>query len=321
MSLTIVIPTRNRINRVLKLIESFVTIKNKDFLWSVLIIDNASTDGTKIKIKKIKDNFFFKIQYFYEKKVGLHYARNAAINLVKTDYMVFLDDDMVVSDTWLDDFNFIKKNKTDAFVGKITPLWEDSPPIWLKLLIFGGTYPYLGLLNLGEKIVKIDPLYLYGGNLFIKKKILIKLEGFHPDGFPNELIRYRGDGESGLMKKFKLKKYRSHYVPSANVFHIINRDRFSFDYLCKRAFNEGISASFASFRETKISLEKKKKRLYNFFNAIFSSRIIQLIIQKFFLFPLDKKLKYSFIKGFMYHQNEVKNDKKLLDYVLKKNYL
>lgn len=319
--LTIVIPTRNRIHRVLELIKSFSMLKNKSFRWSVLIIDNGSTDDTRIKINKIKNKFFFKINYYYEKKIGLHYARNAALKLVKTDYVVFLDDDMVVSETWLDDFNFIHRNKTDAYVGKIVPLWEDSPPIWLKLLIFGGTYPYLGLLNLGKKIIKIDPLYLYGGNLFIRKKILIELKGFHPDGFPNELIRYRGDGESGLMKKFKLKKYRSHYVPSANVFHIINKDRLSINYLCKRAYNEGISASFSSFRETKINSEKKRKKLYNFFKLVFSVRIIQLIIQNTILFPLKKKLKHSFNKGFIYHQREVNNDNKLLNYVLKKNYL
>ena len=233
---------------------------------------------------------------------------------------------MVVSSTWLDRFALLKDNKTDAYVGRILPIWESNPPLWLKLLTFTGTYPYLGLLNLGYNEIEIDPLYLYGGNLFIKKNIILELEGFNPDSFPQKLIKFRGDGEGGLMKKFKLANYKSLYVPTASVYHIMSTNRITIKYLCQRAYNEGVSNSFSSIRDPKkkekfIFTLLKKLFTFNFLRSMTFSRILQFIIADIFLFFIQIKIKNSLRDGFNFHQNEIKKDKTLLNYVLKKNFL
>lgn len=318
--LTIIIPTRNRSKRLSDLIESFSNLNQTKFEWEVLIIDNASNDDTKQTVNKLKNKFKFKINYFYEKKIGLHYARNSGVRECKTPYLVLLDDDMFVSKTWLDEFDILLNDKADAYVGKILPFWETNPPWWLRLLVRGGTYPYLGLLNLGNYIKKIDPLFLYGGNLFIKKKVITKLNGFNPDGFPNELIKYRGDGEGGLMKKFKKANYRSYYVPSAKVYHIMHSSRTNLDYLCKRAYNEGISNSFSQLRDKKNNIGKVSKFLK--IKKIFSfSRIVRFIIEDILLYSIKIKINKKLKEGFDFHQNEIKKDKNLLNYVLKENFI
>jgi glycosyltransferase involved in cell wall biosynthesis len=324
--LTVIIPTRNRSKLLSNLILSFSTIRKKNFYWEVLVIDNASDDNTKDIVNNLSSKVNFKIKYFFEKKIGLHYARNTGVREANSPFLAFLDDDMVVTSTWLDRFALLKDNMTDAYVGRILPIWESNPPLWLKLLTFTGTYPYLGLLNLGDNEIEIDPLYLYGGNLFIKKSIIVKLKGFNPDSFPQKSIKFRGDGESGLMKKFKLANYRSLYLPSATAYHIISRNRITIKYLCQRAYNEGISNSFSSIRDPKKKEEfifwfLKKLFGFNFIRSMTFSKILQFIIADIFLFFIQIKIKNSLRDGFNFHQKEIKKDKKLLSYVLNKNFL
>lgn len=318
--LTIIIPTRNRSKKLSDLINSFSEIEKTNFRWEVLVIDNNSTDNTKDVVQQLSNKLNFKINYYFEKKVGLHYARNSGVKRSNTPYLVFLDDDMLVDKSWLKEFNFILENKTDAYVGKILPYWKSPPPWWLKILVAGGTYPHLGLLNLGNKQIKIDPIYLYGGNLFIKKNIIEKLKGFNPDGFPSELIKYRGDGEGGLMKKFKLANYRAYYIPSATVYHIMDSGRLNLDYLCRRAYNEGISNSFSALRD-KNTPKNKKKNFLRIFKIFSVSRLFRFLIEDVLLFYIKFKLSKKSKEGFDYHQNEVKKDKKLHEYVLKENFI
>ena len=320
--LTIIIPTRNRSERLFHLIKSFEKINKTNFHWEVLVIDNSSTDSTKYIVKKLSNSLNFKINYYYEKNIGLHYARNSGVRESKTQYLVFLDDDMFVSNTWLQDFDLLLNDRIDAYVGKILPHWEATPPWWLRMLTYDGNYPYLGLLNLGDKKKEIEPIYLYGGNLFIKREIILKLKGFNPDGFPAELIRFRGDGEGGLMKKFKLSKYRAYYVPSATVYHVMNSSRTNLKYLCKRAYNEGISNSFSIIREqnknnNQLNIGKFKKKI----KFISLNRILRFLIEEVLLFRIKLKIKKKLKEGFDFHQQEVKKDKKLYNYVLKEHFL
>jgi len=321
--LTIVIPTRNRSERLFHLIKSFEKINKTNFNWEVLVVDNSSTDSTRDIVKELSNSLNFKINYYYEKNIGLHYARNSGVRESKTQYLVFLDDDMLVTNTWLDDFDLLLNGKTDAYVGKILPYWESRPPWWLKILTFDGNYPYLGLLDLGNKNKEIEPIYLYGGNLFIKREIILKLKGFNPDGFPTELIRFRGDGEGGLMKKFKLSNFRAQYVPSATVYHVMSSSRTNLEYLCKRAYNEGISNSFTIIREKnkKDNTQRDNNKFKKIIKLISFNRFIRFLIEDLLLISIKKKIKKKLKEGFDFHQNEVKNDKKLYNYVLKESFL
>ena len=46
MLLSVVIPTRNRADRVGNLLDSFTRLDAAPFDWEVVVVDNGSTDGT-----------------------------------------------------------------------------------------------------------------------------------------------------------------------------------------------------------------------------------------------------------------------------------
>jgi GT2 family glycosyltransferase len=90
--LTIIIPSYNRLEDLKKCIKSIESQTYTDY--TTLIIDNGSEDRTipylKDKQKKLKENF--KVIYNKNNK-GASEARNQAMRLVKSKYILFLDSD------------------------------------------------------------------------------------------------------------------------------------------------------------------------------------------------------------------------------------
>ena len=62
------------------------------------------------------------------------------------------------------------------------------------------------------------------------------------------MLRYRGDGETGLWLKMRSAGETLWYCPEATAYHIVPGSRMTVEYLKSRAYNQGISQSFTEFR-------------------------------------------------------------------------
>jgi len=89
---------------------------------------------------------------------------------------------------------------------------------------------YLSILDLGDTIKTINPYHVFGCNFSIRKKILLEAGGFHPDAMPQELIRFRGDGESHVSRYILVHGYKTLYHPKASVYHLVTHNRMTEDY-------------------------------------------------------------------------------------------
>jgi hypothetical protein len=218
----------------------------------------------------------------------------------------------------------------------------------------GGVFGYLTLLDLGTVAKPVDPAYVWGANFFLPRQLVFDLGGFHPDAVPSDLLHYRGDGESALMWKFKQAGLRSYYDPMATVFHVIGADRLTLEYICQRAYNQGISASFTQIRAARglpgsplpnSSNESRSERLNSHWKSLKSlygklrrksiadvARIVGTRTKRTVARTISKPRKgpyaeiqaeidKAFRAGWQFHQNAVKNDPVLLEYVLRQTYL
>lgn len=106
---SIVIPTWNNLSLLKICIDSI--IKNSHFQHQIVLHINDGTDGSLDWVKKQN------IDYTYSKtNVGICWAMNACRNLVETDYIVYLNDDMYVLPNWdLELWNEIEKLPNDLF--------------------------------------------------------------------------------------------------------------------------------------------------------------------------------------------------------------
>jgi len=336
MVLSIIIPTRNRAKRVSDLLDSLARQEPVSFEWEVIVIDNASTDDTAEITRQKINSLPINVRYIFESKLGLHQGRNRGAKEANGEFLGYLDDDMILSPTWIQGIEQLVQDHADAVVGRILPKWEADPPGWLSLITNQGINGYLGLLDLGIAVKPVDPIMVFGGNCFLPRKQVFELGGFHPDSVPVDMIRYRGDGETGLMMRFKQKGLHSFYDPKATAFHVVESSRLTIEYICKRAYNQGISDSFTQIRAahglTESSLlNSSLKSRYEKFRQKSLNEIVKTLIRKTkkAIGSLRKepyaeirdKIAKAYQAGWQFHQNEVKNDPELFEYVLKENYM
>lgn len=88
-TVSVIIPTYNRCNKVIKSVES---VLYQTFpIHEVIIVDDGSTDSTKSFFTRIKNNY---IKYIYIDHSGLpSVARNAGLEIASGEYIAFLDSD------------------------------------------------------------------------------------------------------------------------------------------------------------------------------------------------------------------------------------
>ncbi len=310
MKITIIIPTRNRSKLILKALDSVVNQTLSKKYFEVIIIDNGSTDDTKY----IVYGFIEKIDnlvYIYDENPGLHIGRHLGLLAAKTEILVYCDDDIEATPTWLEGILESFEDKSVALVGgKNLPNFESTPPSWLlkiyekrpKQKILG----HLSILDFGDEIKEINPNFVFGCNFSIRKTILMEAGGFHPDGMPQDIIKYRGDGESYVSRYIMDKGYKTIYNPKASVYHLCSKNRMTKKYFAQRSFNQGISDSYTAIRSNQTRWLIKAK--------------LKILILKY-LFAKDVQIEQQYIAGFEYHQNEAKNDPSLIEWIKRENYI
>jgi glycosyltransferase involved in cell wall biosynthesis len=251
--LTVVIPTRNRADLLGRALESIETQTLARARFEVLVVDNGSTDETAA-VAAAFGNRLGNLRCVYAPEPGLHVGRHAGLREAKGDVLVYADDDIRALPTWLE---AIEENFRDPAVamvgGNNLPDFFAPPPRWLERLWkrpFAGGHAIVGLsvIELAGKRRPFSPYLVWGCNFSIRRQVLLDCGGFHPDGMPQELIRFRGDGETHVSAHVLASGMRCMFDPRASVRHAVTPERMTFDYFRRRAYNQGVSDSYRRLR-------------------------------------------------------------------------
>ena len=315
MFASVVIPTRDRAQHLSGALESLTRQTYPRDRFEVIVVDNGSTDDTR----EVCSSFMNRIpqfRYLYEETAGLHAARHLGLKEAKSDLLVYGDDDIEAFPTWLEGIVDAFGDKRVVLVGgKNLPKFQIEPPVWIlrmweKDRQGGRMLPYLSIIDLGDEIKGISPYYVFGCNFSIRKSVLLEAGGFHPDAMPNDLIRYRGDGETHVAQYIIEHDYKAVYHPETSVHHLIPMDRLNEPYFFKRAFSQGISDSYTYIRSKKsISLWKLR-----YFKLMHRLLLILPFIRK-------ARIQIGYLEGYCYHQEKVRNDPGLYAWVMRETYL
>ncbi|MDD2336795.1 MAG: glycosyltransferase [Geobacteraceae bacterium] len=303
--ISVIIPTRNRSDLLSVALKSLLPQTYPQDLFEVLVLDNASTDDTP-SVSKFYQGKFNNFRYIRTNEPGLHVGRNAGLKHAKGNILVYADDDIKAIDTWLEGVaeSFLDNNVA-LVTGKILPEFETQPPSWVQDLanhIEGGwSLGWYTLLDLGNNVKTIPHEYVWGANFAIRKNILLQVGGFHPDAFPQELIKYRGDGETAVSLAVRDLGYKALYNPKASVYHLVSKSRLTREYIYQRAYNQGISDSYTNIRTNRSFSDLKQYKSPA--NTIYD--------------VVDR----GSVDGFNYHQQLAKNDNSLVAWILKESYI
>jgi glycosyltransferase involved in cell wall biosynthesis len=328
VKLSIIVPTRNRATVLADALESFSRQSLAADQFEVVVVDNGSTDETSLVIERFvsTNNNFSSI---YVATPGLHVCRHAGMRAAKSENLLYCDDDIIASPRWAESVaHALSDPAVGVVVGRTLPKFEESPPLWLETMWganeFGRYLGHYSLLDFGGQDKEVSPLFIWGCNFAIRRSILLRCGGFHPDAMPREQVRFRGDGESGLARALLEQQIRAVYAADALVQHLVPKKRLTADYLYHRGFLQGVSESYSELRHPAPSAMPKKgvgRAVMDLVTLHALRQNVSKLLQAAELNHYQASYRHGYRDGFDFHQREVRRDPSLLEWVQLADYL
>jgi glycosyltransferase involved in cell wall biosynthesis len=322
--ITVVIPTQNRGELLSKCLASLL-LQSKSVDFEVIVVDNGSTDTTQNVIAEYRSKIARLIS-LYAPVPGLHTGRHAGMLAATGDILVFADDDIEATPSWIASIHeaFIDPNVV-MVGGNNYPMFLSPPPNWLAQLwnmpsIRGyKSIPSLSVIEFIRPPKELSPFFVWGCNFAIRKNVLLAAGGFHPDGMPRDLIRFRGDGETHVSRYVAQKGLKCVFHPGASVHHKVTPDRMTHDYFRRRGFSQGVSDSYTRLRQGNLSASlNKPNTLGHIFRRLAHScrnSVLGADVRR----ALDQ-LSLGHREGFTYHQAVYKDDAVVREWVHRTSY-
>jgi len=290
----------------------------------IIVVDNGSTDGTRA-LAELEAAERRMVRYVYEPIPGLLSGRHRGALEARGEICAFLDDDVWVGRDWLMGLRDAFRNINVALVGgPSTPKFETAPPDWLAEFYSederGRYCGWLSLVDCGDRVRDIDPCLVWGLNYAIRRQVLFNLGGFHPDCIPKMLQRYQGDGETGLSLKVSEAGLTAQYHPRVSVQHLIPKMRLTVGYFEERAFYQGVCNSYTKIRSVGGMAADTKSggsavgRIMQFVQGVVRPNRTEAQ-------AIRRRTATSRRAGYSFHQDEVRRDPRLLEWVLRRDYM
>ena len=263
---SVIIPSYNRARMLGITIESFINQDYPSDSFEIIIADNNSTDDTREVVAEWQSKSAVPITYLFEKRQGVHFARNSAAKQANGEILYFTDDDMIAEPDLLTEL--MKVFEMDPLVGtatgRVLPKWQTQPPDWILQLCYNGWLSIFDSLGDGTHIDETD-FGVYSCHQAIRREALFKAGGFNPESTYTD---YVGDGETGLSIKLKDIGYKFGYNGKSVIHHMIPASRMTQDYLNKRLANQGSADCYTEYKKHRFSSEQLADRVQGYVSSL-----------------------------------------------------
>lgn len=249
MDFTVIICTYNRSRGLPACIRKLAEQRGVESLdWEVLIVDNNSSDDTRLTVERLAAEEPIKIRYAFESQQGLNYARNHGMQASDGKYFCYVDDDILVDPNWLASlYSALEANDADAVGGRI----HLDPGIRLPGWINEDMRGFLGYQDYGDSPFRMDGVerYPHGGNMSFNRRVVDKIGGFNPNLGRKGEGRKRGELFKGAETDYfhrlaATADARIFYEPRSIVYHQILPHQLERKYFLTLHFNAGFQKAF-----------------------------------------------------------------------------
>ena len=212
--ISIIVPCYNSEPTIKECVASILnSINNADIpeKFEIIIINDGSNDCTSNIVKEIAEVKIIN----HNKNLGLSAARNSGIKKSTSDYIIFIDSDIILSDNWIKKMLFnINKNKD---VVGITGNLEPEPHKRISPLdkyLFG---PYRGTKNIDINMPLNYKSFVFS-NTIIKRSVLDDV-GY----FDESLSNYGGEDTELSIRIAKKHSKGMRKLTSVSAYHITHK--------------------------------------------------------------------------------------------------
>jgi glucosyl-dolichyl phosphate glucuronosyltransferase len=252
MFVTVAICTFNRAESLRLTLDSLVAMEvPSDLPWELLIVNNNSTDHTDDVIGEYVGRL--PVRREFESRGGKSNALNRAIDVAKGDYIVWIDDDVLVDPGLLTAYAaaFRRWPEAAVFGGRIKPKYEAPVEKWVleSEAVLGGPY---AIRDFGDQVRRFsaddEDHFPYGANWAIRA---IEQRAFRYDPALGPVPRrIRNQEDTDLMLRLLRSGATGYWISEAMVEHCIGRDRQTVRYIAEYYESWGETLAFRNAAAT-----------------------------------------------------------------------
>ena len=230
-SLSVIICTHNRSDRLQKLLDSLLDQDPHDLDLEILVVDNRSTDGT-MTVCRDRQAGMPALRYCFEPALGLSHARNRGVAAATRPHVLYLDDDATVPRHYLQVAErIISEHDPDFFGGPVFPAVEGQKPHWFHDQFEVRKYTS-------------EPQFIFdrsisGGNFGIRRSTLQRLGGFDPSfGMSGRTMSFMEERAIIELYRFLTPRrlQKIFYHPQLFISHHTGPLKLTLSYQTRRAF-------------------------------------------------------------------------------------
>lgn len=238
--ITVAICTLNRADYLADTLTGLVPQASDPLLCEIVVIDNNSTDSTE----EVCSNFAGKhpdlrFRYVKEGEQGLSFARNRAVNEASADSILFIDDDVIPAEHFVESAAGYIKRYPDIMCagGRIFVTFDSGKPEWIPKELM----PMFGLHDLGSEVMQYPKSnFPRGGNMMIRREVF-ELCGMFDTELGRKGTHLLGSEEKAFFAKVRDEGYSLYYWPGMKLHHRIGAQRLETSYLRKQSVGIGRS--------------------------------------------------------------------------------
>jgi glycosyltransferase involved in cell wall biosynthesis len=230
MKISVILCTYNRAQLLGKALESVAASVLPSLIeWEVLVVDNNSCDESRQVTETFCRRYPGRFRYFFESKAGKSHALNLGIRESRGDVLAFMDDDVVVQPTWLQNLTAALSGGEWAGVGgRILPEQSFSPPRWIPFQDRYALAP-LAVFDPDLEAGRMDEAP-FGTNMAFLRRVFEKYGGFRTDLGPQPGASAQKSEDSEFGHRLLAAGERLRYEPSAVVYHGVPQNRLQKKY-------------------------------------------------------------------------------------------
>lgn len=243
MDISVIICTYNRAENLPDSIAHLERQRDMDDIdWEVVVVDNNSSDSTREVVTELAGKSTIRVRYLFQPEQGASNARNLGIQETDSPFLVFIDDDILVSERWLRPFHdTLVQEDCDVAGGRIHLHLQSPLPPWISEDMRG----FLGHQDFGAEPFRMDGAtqYPFAGNMALRRDV------FDRAGVFNAKLGKKGSGEGrkalfkGAEKEFFDRVHAAGcsfcYQPQALVYHRILPFQLRKRYFLNVHYNAG----------------------------------------------------------------------------------
>jgi len=208
------------------------------FSYSIVVIDNDSTESAKSIVKIHQEKSVVDIEYFCEPQQNISHARNKAVEMSKGVFIAFIDDDEFPEKIWLQQLLKIqKRHNAVGVLGPVRPYFNEEPPSWIIKSRICERPEYAT----GTKFKHARKMRT--GNVLLKKELFLGMrQPFNPK------FGITGGEDVDFFSRMLKNDMVFIWCNEACVYEIVTPDRFKKRFYLKRALLAGdVTAGKSSF--------------------------------------------------------------------------